>query len=124
MPFTVEPSLQGTRKQLAQARPSNSSATSLYAIPSDNVATEVQCIVVANTTASPAAYRIFHDEDGATYTQATALFYDVTIAANTSVEISSSIYMLNASGNLAIRTDTGSALTFTAYGVETIIRAR
>lgn len=123
MPFTVEAARLGTGIQLAQAKPTNASATSIYS-PADGVSAEIIHIIVANTTTSAVTFRMFHDEDGTTYTQDTALFYDVSIAANHTVQYDVKIYMVDPNGNLAFRTATASALTVTLYGTETLVRAR
>ncbi len=105
------------KKQLFQTRPADTNAASAYS-PADYTISTIESIIVANNTGSAATYRIFHDEDGTTYSEATALFYDVSLAANTSVEIETDIYMQDSSGNLAVRSGTGNALTFTGYGLE------
>ena len=101
--------------QLAQSRPSGTSAVSLLS-PSANERLLVGSIIVANTTGSPAGYSIYHDEDGSTYDETTTLAFGVSLDANSLIELSFSIPMINTSGNLAIQTDTSNALTFTAYG--------
>lgn len=123
MPFDVRPGVQSVGLQLGQSRPGNTTAASLYS-PADGVQTKIVSITVCNTTASGAAFRLFHDEDGTTYDQTTALWYDAAIAANTTVELEIVIFMVGPDGNLAIRTDTADALTFTVYGEETQVRAR
>lgn len=101
-------------KQLGQLRPADTTAASLYS-PAGETAI-IKSIVVCNTTASAAAFRIFLDDNGTTYDQTTALFYDANINANETVEIDTYWPMNDSTGNLAVRTDTGSALTFTAFG--------
>ena len=106
-------------KQLGQLRPANTTAASLYS-PGADTTTLVTTIIICNSTATAAAARVFHDNDGTTYDQSTALVYDINIAGNTTEVVSLGKYvaMDNSSGNLAVRTDTANALTFTAYGVE------
>lgn len=110
-------------RQLGQSRPANTTAASLYS-PADGVQTTVRTIVVCNTSSAAADYRIFHDDDGTTYDETTALFWDITLPANTTESIELNIEMADPDGNLAIRTDTANALTFTAYGDERQVRAR
>lgn len=101
--------------QLAQSRPSNTNAVSAYS-PATNEVTHITEIAVCNTTAISATFRIFHDEDGTTYNESTALFYDVSIGANTTVIIETNWWMRDSDGNLAVRTGTSNALTFTISG--------
>ena len=105
-------------RQLAQSRLSDTTATSLYS-PADGVKTQITEILVSNNTAGAIACRIFHDEDGTTYDQSTALYYDESIAANKTLRLDDlNWWMSNSSGNLAGRSATGNALTFTVYGIE------
>jgi hypothetical protein len=104
-------------KQLGQLRPANTTAASLYS-PGASTTAIIKTIVVCNQTASAATYRIFVDDDGTTYDQTTALFYDITIGANSTDQIDTFYAMDDANGNLAVRTGTNSALTFTCFGTE------
>ena len=108
-------------RMLGQARPANTNAVSIYS-PAGNARAEVLQIVICNTTSSAATFRIFHDDDGTTYDQTTALYYDKTVAANDTLRVYPNdppgFAMVNAAGNLAVRTDTNNALTFTVYGNE------
>lgn len=104
-------------KLLGQARPGSTTAATLYSRPASTTVI-IKTIVVANTTAAPETFRIFHDDDGTTYDQSNALFYDVAIAANTTTQVDIFMAMATASGTIGVRTSTASALTFTAYGVE------
>jgi len=63
-----------------------------------------------------ATYRLFVDEDGSTYDQTTAIAYDIPLLGNTTDTWEVEIYMNNPSGNLAVRTGTANALTFTVNG--------
>lgn len=107
--------------QLGQDRPAGTAAVSLYT-PDSGVFAKVEKVVVVATAAGLAS--IFHDEDGTTYDQSTALMYDRTMAANESLIYEIDAYMNNPSGNLAVKTSVASAITFTAYGTEVRTRAR
>lgn len=105
-------------KQLGQSRPPTAATpVSLYS-PATGVETRVAVLVICNTTGTLAKFRVFHDDNGTTYDQSTALYYDEEVAANTTVRKSPGIDMDDASGNLAVESDTNNALTFTAYGTE------
>lgn len=104
-------------RQLGQLRPANTTAASLYS-PGTGVTTRVELIVVCNQSGSSAKYRIFMDDNGTTYDQTTALFYDILLGADQSDSIEGSYFMDDVDGNLAVRTDTNNALTFTCFGRE------
>ena len=104
-------------KQLGQSRPADTSAVSLYS-PASNITGMAKNLIVANTTSSSAKFRVFVDDNGTTYDQSTALFYDVSLLGNTTVLIDMYAAMDNSAGNLAIRSDTANALTFTLFGAE------
>ena len=104
-------------KQLSQARPGDTNAVSLYS-PADNVTTIIKSIYVTNTTGNTPTFRIFVDDDGTTYDQTTALYYDKATAANDTLKIETFICMNNSSGNIAVRSSANSELTFTAFGTE------
>jgi hypothetical protein len=103
--------------QLGQLRPANTTAASVYS-PAASIETRVTAITVCNTSGAAATFRIFHDDNGTTYDQTTALYYDVPIAADDTVTLEVFILMNDATGNLAVRTSVNDALTFTAYGFE------
>jgi hypothetical protein len=100
--------------QLAQSRLTNTTATSIYS-PSSGETVQI-FIKIVNTTSSAVAVRVFHDADGTTYDQTTALVWDTSIEPGEFLEIDK-IFMSSSSGNLAYRTATGSALTATVYGI-------
>ena len=104
-------------KQLGQHRINSTTATSLYS-PGASTTAIIKSIVVCNQTAGAATFRIFIDDNGTTYDESTALYFDVAIVANTTIQIDTFWPMDNSAGNLATRTDTANALTFTAFGVE------
>ena len=104
-------------KQLGQARPANTTAASIYSPPASTTGI-IKNIVICNTSAAAAKMRIFLDDDGTTYDETTALFWDVQIDIESSIQLDVHQGMNNSSGNLAVRTDVADALTFTVHGVE------
>ncbi len=122
-PVQIQTGEQYQGLQLGQLTPADSNAASIYS-PAAGIVTEITSIVVTNTDGSAHTYRIFHDEDGSTYSTATALYYDVGIAANTTVVLEPLAFMANEAGNLAVRSNSANNLTFTAYGKETQTGAR
>jgi len=102
-------------KQLGQLRPADLNAASVYATIDSFI---VKSIIVCNTSGAVAAYRIFHDSNGTTYDQTTALFYDIPIAANTTHTLEFNLMDNDATGNIAVRTSVANAITFTVYGSE------
>ena len=109
--------------QLAQSRPADSTATTAFTA---SIPTEITRIVVCNTTGTGADYSIFHDDDGTTYDQGTALFYEVTVAANSTDLIDfggmgGGIHVRKG-GSVGVKTGTGSAITFTLYGITQSVR--
>lgn len=107
-----------TTKQLGQLRPANTTAASIYS-PAANTVTQIKTIIVCNTTSSSASYRIFLDDDGTTYDESTALYWDISLPGNTTESIEVNLAMDDSTGNLAVRTSSANALTFTAFGAET-----
>lgn len=108
--------------QLGQSRPADTVSVSLYS-PADGVVATIEKLVVVNTGAS-ATFDVYHDEDGTTYDQSTALYYGSAITANGTLMLDLGLYMNSLSGNLAVRTTVSSALTFSLYGTEIKTRAR
>ncbi len=104
--------------QIAQNRPSGTSAVSAFTA---DLVTEITLIVVCNTTASAAEFSVYHDDDGSTFTQATALHYAQTIGANETLYLGSEYagagMTIKPDGQLGVQTNTANALTFTVYGV-------
>lgn len=109
-------------RQLAQSRPNDTAVASVYT-PGDGVRAIVKRVVICNTSAGAAAFRLYHDDDGTTYDEGTQLYHDQTVTATMTRVLEDEIY-IDSSGNIAVRSDVTSALTFTFYGEETPYRAR
>ena len=106
------------RTQLAQSRPSSTTAESIL---NDARQWSVDLINICNVSDQGACFSIYHDADGSTYNQNTAIIYENYIRAGETVHIESygfdgGIANTDGNGNLAVQTDTASALTFTLYG--------
>jgi len=104
-------------KQLGQHRINSTTATSLYS-PGASTTAIVKSIVICNQSGTADTFRLFVDDDGTTYDETTAVYFDVAIAADTTIQIDTFWPMNDSSGNLATQNATANALTFTAFGVE------
>jgi|TARA_R110000824_G_scaffold269891_1_gene458358 hypothetical protein len=104
-------------QQLAQKRENSTNAVSVYSPPA-NTTVVIKNVTVCNQTGSAATFRIFIDDNGTTYDENTALYFDEAIAANTTREINTFWAMNNADGNLAYRSGTANAVTITVFGAE------
>ncbi len=104
-------------KQLGQLRPANTTAATIYS-PGSSTESIVRTITVCNLTASAVDYSIFDDDDGTTYDESTALYFNVSLAAKATENIEVRIAMNDPNGNLAVKTETSSALNFTCFGEE------
>jgi len=102
-------------QQLGQTRPADTNNHSIYS-PSAGETTVVSTIIICNTSGSAVTYRIFVDDDGSTYDQDTALFYGISLDANTTDILQTHIGMDDSNGNLAVRSSSANALTFTVHG--------
>jgi hypothetical protein len=103
--------------QLGQLRPANTTAASLYS-PAASTTWVAKSLWICNTSGAPAKARVFHDENGSTYDETTALFWDITIEADETITVNDLMAGSDSSGNIGVRTDTANALTFTLYGAE------
>lgn len=104
---------------LAQVRPANTTAATAVTASVSN--TEITAIHVCNTSGAVRKARIFHDNDGSTYDETTALYWDVAVPADSTLEINnesgmSGIVLLK-DGTLGVRTDSANGLTFSIYGL-------
>jgi hypothetical protein len=105
-----------TYKVLGQAAPANTENANLYTVPSAT-STVVSELHVANTTSSDATFRIYVRINGAAAADSNAWAKDVALAAN-SVFSAVAGLTLSAGDILTVRSSTGSALTFMAFGSE------
>ena len=103
---------------LAQSRPANTSAATAFTA---SVRTEITSVVICNTTGSAATFSLYHDDDGTTFDQTTALVYAAAISANTTITVGAegdgAGIHLTPGGSIGVQSGTSSALTFSIYGV-------
>ena len=105
-------------KQLEQLRPGSTSNTSLYLGSSANI-TALSMLKICNQSGSDALARVFHDQDGPVYSKNNAIYWDLPVAADETVEVAVGTITMNGAGGIGVRTSVASALTFTIYGTET-----
>ena len=104
-------------KNLGQLRPSSTTNQTIYTVPS-GITVVVKSIVIANTAATAAKYRLFQCETGATFDQTTALAFDVELASGAKDVINLFSPSHTEAATFGVGTDSANALTFTLYGVE------
>lgn len=104
-------------KQLGQRRDNDTSTHSVYS-PGASTTAIIKTITLCNTTNSDALIRIFIDDDGTTYDESTAIVYDVTVDANSFLQIDGFYPMNDSGGNLAYQQGTANAITITVFGAE------
>jgi hypothetical protein len=109
--------------QLAQVRPADTNTATAFTA---KARTEITRIVVCNTTASGVVFGLYHDDDGTTYSEVTALFFGTALAANESRIIDfggvGGGLMVSPNGTIGVKSGTNSAITYTFYGVTAGVR--
>jgi hypothetical protein len=104
-----------TEKRLGSSRPTNTTNTTLYT--ATDVRGLIKSIRVCNTTTSDATCRVFLVPSGGSADQTTAIYYDFTIPANSTLS-DDGFQVLESGGTIVVRSDTANALTFTVSGAE------
>ena len=104
-------------KILGQNRPSNSDNTTIYTVPALTTSI-ITTFHVCNTSTNNSTFRIFIHDTGNTYNKSTAMYYDVPIQANETIQIQTHVGMNTAGGTIGIRSSSPNTLTFTLNGVE------
>lgn len=116
--------LNALGSRLAVLRPANTTAATIFTA---SLNTEITKIFVANVTAGTLTFRVFHGASGDSYDEDTALYYDVAIDANATVEIFADTpnggIMMQEGEILGVRSSSGNGLNFSVYGVVAPIAA-
>lgn len=105
-----------TYKILGQSQPTTTSDTTLYTVPASTSAI-VSSVTVANTTANSGTFKLYCVADGDAAGADNAIFYDGTLAANTTTSFSLGLTM-GAADSLVVQASAGTAITFQAFGSE------
>ena len=106
-----------SEKPLAQARVG--SAVAIYSVPTVNTSSIIKTITICNTSAGPAAFRLFFALTDASFIQATASYFDFVIGATDTKLINSYFVLTNTAGRVGFSPgETSSALTITLWGAE------
>jgi hypothetical protein len=103
-------------KILGQAKPSDTSNATLYTVPASTEAI-VSTLTVANVTAADQTFRLFVVGSGDSATTGNAIAYDSTLTANSFTAFTLGL-TLEAGDSIIVRTGTGDAITFQAFGTE------
>lgn len=103
------------KKVLGQVAPAATTATTLYTVPAGKT-TVVSTLVVANTAATSATYRIAIRVAGATLATSQYIAYDVTVGANDSTALTLGITL--AATDVITIYSSSITLTFSAFGDE------
>lgn len=108
--------MANTYKILGQSAPANTSNADLITVSAAQ-SEVISTLVVANTTANAATFRVFARIAGAAAATSNALVYDATVNGNTTTTLTLGI-TITATDVLTIQSGTANALTFTAFGCE------
>lgn len=106
------------RRQLAQLRPSGTSAEVLFN-PGTNKPYTIDTIVVTNVAGGGNSVDIciFHDIDGTTYDESTAVVWNYTLAHGGTKVFDIEISDYQKTSNVAVKISIANAANFTAYGI-------
>lgn len=102
-------------RQLAQLRPSTTSAEVLFS-PAQNRQYHIAVINVTNVSGAPVDVSIFHDADGTTFDETTAILWAVNLNANSTLQFETTLADYKSAGALAVKVSVANAATFTVYG--------
>lgn len=102
--------------QLGQTRTAAATATLIYSPAAGVQATDLQ-LTCLNTTATADLIRVYQDPAGATEDESTALIWDLSVPADSSIVISIGP-MNTATIELQVESVTANAVTFTLHGQE------
>jgi len=101
--------------QVGQVRPTDANPISIAQANSGEILI-VHAVQICNTGSGVILIRLFHDKDGTTYDETTALVWDERVLPGRDYSKLISWAGKDPSGNFAVRTDTANDATFTYYG--------
>ncbi len=103
-------------KILGQSAPADTNDANLYTVPA-GTETVISTLSVTNDTGSTATFRIYLRKNGAAAGAVNALYFDAPLAANSTM-LATAGFTLSAGDIITVRTGTGNALGFQAFGSE------
>jgi len=80
--------------------------------------TVIKRITVCNKTGSATTFRIHFNNSSNSYTTSNALYYDVPIPANTTIDLDTFIALNTTSGTVGVQEGNANSLVFTSFGIE------
>lgn len=101
--------------QYDQIRENSTNATAIFALTASMRQAQIY-LKVANVTNQSALVRIYHDDDGTTYDESTAIVWDLKITPGEFLEVDH-LFVNNSSGRVAYRSSVANALTVTVYAI-------
>lgn len=104
-----------TRRQLAQVRPSGTTGVSLFS-PATASPYVIDFVNIANVSGAALDISLFHDIDGSTYDETTALIFEQSLAAGAVLHFEAPIADYQLAGNMGCKVSVADGATFTAYG--------
>ena len=108
--------MASTNKMLGQAV-ATTSPVSIYN-PGASTESVIKQITVCNTSTNIVTVSIYRDDDGTTYDTTTAVNYQQSVPAKSTVHFDVYYCMNDSSGNIAIEAGASSSLTITLDGIE------
>lgn len=105
-------------KTLGISAPADTNNANLYTVPAATSAV-VSTVAISNVTTGAVAARVFIRTAGAAASVSNALVYDTSIPANSTTALSLGI-TLAATDIITVRSATGAALSFFAFGSEVV----
>lgn len=103
-------------KVLGQQKPADTNNATLYTVPASTEAI-VSTLSVTNLTGLDASFRVFVVKSGNSASTSNALVYDSTLTANSFTAFTLGL-TLAAGDFLVVRSGTGDAIAFQAFGTE------
>lgn len=112
---------------LAQYTAADAVANTVYT--AQGLQAEITRVIVCNTSASPVAFSLFHDNSGSvTHDATTALYFGKSVAANDSFTLeitgpNGGIH-IKSGGTIGFADDSGGDLTLSLYGITQLTAGR
>jgi len=101
-------------KLIIQNRPSNESTNTIFKATTKTIITQV---VVSTCNNTDVKFWIYHDDDGTTYDETTALLWKIKAKEKTTLIIDCE-WAVEVNGSIGVKVDNSNGLNFTLYGYE------